>query len=137
MGQGDSIYQPLWMRLPEAITWLKQHGISAKAAKAIIIRAIQDRLLQRGIGEMFRLPEWRYSPRFPWRGWIRQPNIDWKHSTIVAPHALGMRRIPDDRPTLIEISARALKHEFAKIEPSPVDDSDKELPAAAKSGVRS
>ncbi len=106
-------FQPHWLRLPEALDVLKSRCLTLADAKAAVTRAIQDRLIPRSPSGMFRLPEWRYSPRFPGRTWVTTPIIDWENSTIVAPHAIGTRRISADCPTLIEVSADVLDREFA------------------------
>jgi hypothetical protein len=105
-------FQPRWLRLPEALDRLKSRGLPVDDAKDGLTRAIQDRLYPRNLGEMFRLPEWRYSLRFPGRSWVTAPIIDWSNSTIVAPHAIGMRRVSADYPTLIEVAADVLDREF-------------------------
>jgi hypothetical protein len=104
-------YRPDWLRLSEAIEFLKTRGLQSQAAKTALQRMIQDRLFPKSPGGTFRLPNWQYHRRFAERSWVTAPKIDWKNSTIVAPFAMGMRRV--DRPTLIEVSAAALDHGFS------------------------
>ena len=105
----------LWLRLPDAIDRLfALAGFDEDHAKKWLERFIQDQLNPRNPGPKFRLLNWRYPHRFPWRGWTNDPDIewlDWKNSTIMAPHALG-RRLPHYEPTPIEISADALESFF-------------------------
>jgi hypothetical protein len=107
-----AIFQPGWLRLGEALEFLTDGGLSSDGAKAAIRRLIQDRLQPRSLGGMFRLPGWRYSPRFRDRSWVTSPVIDWENSTIEAPYPFRARRITANYPTLIEISADGLHREF-------------------------
>jgi hypothetical protein len=92
-------FQPRWLRLSEALDFLENRGLTLDDAKEALIRAIQDRLDPRSLRGMFRLPEWRYSSRFPGRSWVTTPIIGWDNSTIVAPHAMRMRRVSADYPS--------------------------------------
>jgi hypothetical protein len=105
-------FQPRWLRLSEALDFLENRGLTLDDAKEALIRAIRDRLDPRSLPGMFRLPEWRYSSRFPGRSWVTTPIIDWDNSTIVAPHAMRMRRVSADYPTLIEVAPEVLDREF-------------------------
>jgi hypothetical protein len=122
-------FQPRWLRLSEALDFLKNRGLTLDDAKEALRRAIQDRLDPRSVRRMFRLPEWRYSSRFPGRSWVTTPIINWDNSTIVAPHAMGMRRVSADYPTLIEVAAEVLDREFPHPRSSR-DASSRDDPAA-------
>jgi hypothetical protein len=124
-------YMPQWLRLREAIQHLCDlAGFDEDRAKSWLIRAIQDRLNPNNPGPMFRLPAWRYSPRFPWRS-VSTSEIDWENSTIVAPHALGRRRLAYYEPTLIEISAAEFERCLANHRPEPAAASKISAPMIA------
>lgn len=101
-------YRPQWLRLPEALDLLKGRGLTLADARAALTRAIQDRLYPRSLGGMFRLPDWRHSPRFRGRSWVTAPKIDWAESKIAAP--CWIRSVLVLSPTLLEVSADLLTH---------------------------
>jgi len=104
-------YRPRWLRLAEAIDFLKSRGVKSEDAQTTLRRMIQDQLYPTSLGGLFRLPNWQYDGRLAKdRSWVTAPKIDWKSSTIIAPHRVAMGRV--DRSTLIEVSAADLGREF-------------------------